>query len=141
MEWYFALLLILGSFLVLMALGMPIAFCFVVVNVVGVLLFWGGEKGLVQLGFSILESVSTFVLLPLPLFILMGAIMLHSGLAPLMMDALDRWIGRLPGRLSLLAVGSGTLFSTLTGEPIAAVAMLGSTLVPEMEKRGLKLGY
>jgi len=55
-----------------------------------------------------------------------------------MMDALDKWLGRLPGRLSLLAVVGGSLFGTLSGSSMAGAAMLGSVLVPEMEKRGYK---
>ncbi|MFC2069524.1 TRAP transporter large permease subunit, partial [Chloroflexota bacterium] len=57
-------------------------------------------------------------------------------IAPFMIDALDKWLGRLPGRLGLLAVSGGTIFATLTGVSMASVAMLGSTLVPEMERRG-----
>ena len=138
MEWQLALLLILGSLLFLMASGMPVAFCFMLVNIIGVFLFWSGEAGLRHLTLATLESVTTFTLLPLPLFILMGEVMFRSGIAPLMMDALDKLLGRLPGRLSLLAVGGGTLFSTLTGTSMASVAMLGEILVPEMEKRGYK---
>jgi len=119
-----------------MVSGMPVAFCFLIVNIIGVFLWWGGDKGLVQLILSIGDSVSKFTLLPIPLFILMGEVMSHSGIAPNMIYALDKWLGRLPGRLGLLAVGAGTLFSTLTGASMASVAMLGKTLVPEMEKRG-----
>ncbi len=121
-----------------MALGLEIAICFLLVNVVGVFLLWGGEVGLMQLTYSIADSVATFTLLPLVLFILMGEVMFQSGVVPNMMDALDRWLGRMPGRLSLLAVGGGTLFATLTGASMGSVALLGATLVPEMEKRGYK---
>ena len=121
-----------------MALGLEIAICFLLVNVVGVFLLWGGEVGLMQLTYSIADSVATFTLLPLVLFILMGEVMFQSGIVPHVMDALDRWLGRMPGRLSLLAVGGGTLFATLTGASMGSVALLGSTLVPEMEKRGYK---
>ena len=55
-----------------------------------------------------------------------------------MIDALDKWLGRMPGRLSFLAVGGGTLFATLSGSGMASCAMLGSTLVPDMENRGYK---
>jgi tripartite ATP-independent transporter DctM subunit len=68
----------------------------------------------------------------------MGEIMFRSGIAPKMMDTLDKWLGRIPGRLSLLAVGGGTLFATLSGSAMAGCAMLGSVLVPEMKKRGYK---
>ncbi|MFC1938132.1 TRAP transporter large permease subunit [Chloroflexota bacterium] len=138
MEWPLVLLLILGSFVVLMASGLPVAFCFMLVNLVGVFVLMGGGAGLRQLTLSIYDSVTIFTLLPLPLFILMGEVMFHSGIAPLMMDALDKWLGRLPGRLGLLAVGGGTLMATLSGVSMASIAVLGSTLVPEMEKRGYK---
>jgi tripartite ATP-independent transporter DctM subunit len=55
-----------------------------------------------------------------------------------MIDAMDKWLGRLPGRLGLLAVASGTLFSTFTGTSLATTAMLGEVLTPEMEARGYK---
>lgn len=138
MEWQLALLIIVGSLLILMAAGMPVAFCFLVVNIMGLFLFWGGEAGLRQFALSIRESVSTFALLPLPLFILMGEVTFYAGIAPNMIDTLDKWLGRLPGRLSLLAVTVGTLLATLSGVSFTSVAILGSSLVPEMERRGYK---
>lgn len=59
-------------------------------------------------------------------------------MAPRAIDAMDKWLGRVPGRLSLLAVAGGTVFATMSGVSVAGVAMLGSTLAPEMEKRGYK---
>lgn len=138
MDWTFAATFIFGTVLVLLLIGVPVAFAFLFVNVLGAIIFWGGEAGLRQLILSVWSSVSTFTLLPVPLFILMGEIMFRSGVATQMMEALDKWIGRLPGRLSLLAVGGGTLFSVMSGSSMASIAMLGSVLVPEMEKRGYK---
>ncbi len=117
---------------------MPVAFGFMAVNLIAVFFFWGGITGLEQLIRAIMMSVSKFFYLPVALFVLMGEVMFHSGIAPLMIDALDKWVGRLPGRLGLLAVGAGTLFSTLSGNSMASTAMMGSVLVPEMEKRGYK---
>ncbi len=136
MEWTTAALLIFGTLLVLMLLGVPVAFAFLLTNVVGAMIFWGGIAGLRQLILSIWTSVSTFTLLPVPLFILMGEVMFRSGVATQMMEALDKWIGRVPGRLSLLSVGGGTLFSVMSGSSMASIAMLGSVLIPEMERRG-----
>ncbi len=138
MEWYWILGLIFVSLMGLFAIGVPVAFAFLFINVVGVYVLWGGEAGLAQLVLSVYRSVATFSLLPVPLFILMGEIMFRAGIAPKMMDTLDKWLGRIPGRLSLLAVAGGTLFSTLSGSAMAGAAMLGSVLVPEMEKRGYK---
>jgi len=138
MEWYWILGLIFCALMVLFVIGVPVAFAFLFINIVGVYLLWGGEAGLSQLVLSVYRSVSSFSLLPVPLFILMGEVMFRAGIAPKMMDTLDKWLGRIPGRLSLLAVGGGTLFSTLSGSAMAGCAMLGSVLVPEMEKRGYK---
>ena len=138
MEWWLVLVLIFASLLVVIATGMPVAFCFILVNLVGAFLLFGGETGLEYLILSIRDSIMTFSLLPLLLFVMMGEVIFHSGIGPLMMDALDKWLGRVPGRLSLLAVGGGTLLSTLTGATMGSVAILGSVLVPEMETRGYK---
>src|SRR5919112_904670 len=100
--------------------------------VTNLILLLGGLIALLSVG----DSVASFVFLPVPLFILMGEIMFHSGLARRSMDALEMWIGRLPGRLSVLSVVAGTLFASLTGSGMANTAMLGSTLVPEMQRRG-----
>ena len=122
-----------------MATGLPIAFVFLLINVVGVYFLWGGEVGISQLVRSIRESISNFNLVPIPLYVLMGEIMFQSGISSRMIDAVDKWIGRLPGRLSLVAVGGGTLFATLSGSGMASCAMLGSTLLPDMKKRGYKI--
>jgi tripartite ATP-independent transporter DctM subunit len=70
------------------------------------------------------------------MFILMGSIMFHSGIASRMIEVIDQWLGFIAGRLALLAVGAGALLGTLTGVAMGSVAMLGSTLTPEMERRG-----
>ena len=138
LAWYLFLLILFGSLLALMMLGIPVAFAFLIIVIVGAPLMWGIAPGLTQIMFSIVDNLMNFSLLPIPLFILMGEIIFHSKIAPAMIDALDKWIGRLPGRLSLMSVGAGMLFSTLTGTSIASTAMLGGTLIPEMENRGYK---
>jgi tripartite ATP-independent transporter DctM subunit len=138
MEWWTILIVIFASLMCLFLIGVPVAFSFLFINIIGVYFLMGGEAGFSQLVRSIHRSVSTFALLPVPLFVLMGEVMFRSGIATKMMDTLDKWLGRIPGRLSLLAVGGGTIFSTLSGSAMAGCAMLGSVLVPEMEKRGYK---
>ena len=136
MEWWVALLIILGVVFALMFAGMPVAFAFLVVNLVGSYLFFGGMPGLLQLVIQISESLTSFTLVPVALFLIMGEIMFHSGIGFNLLDALDKWFGSLKGRLALMAVGGGVLFSALTGNSMGSIALLGSTLVPEMEKRG-----
>ena len=136
MEWWQVFALIMGSLFVLMFLGMPVAFAFLVVNIIGGFLFFGGSAGLLQLVIQISESLSSFTLVPVVLFLIMGEIMFHSGIGYDLLNALDKWFGSLKGRLALMAVGGGVLFSALTGNSMGSIALLGSTLVPEMEKRG-----
>ncbi len=114
------------------------AFSFMLVNIVGVAFYWGGETGLFLLIRSIFDSVTVFTLIPVPLFVLLGDLMFHSGMGARLLDVLDKWLGRLPGRIALLAVGAGTMVSTLSGSSMASTAMLGAVLVPEMERRGYK---
>jgi len=121
-----------------MASGIPVAFGFMLLNMIGVIVFWGGEAGLRQLGLSLYASLTNFSLLPLPLFVLMGEVMFESGVGFRMLNTLDKWMGKLPGRVSLLAVGGGVGLSMLSGVSMASAAILGSTLVPEMERRGYK---
>ena len=136
MEWYWLLISIVGIFLFLLAVGMPVFLAFTIVDVLGIYFLWGGAAGLEQFIHSIFSSISSFVLLPVPFFVLMGELLFHSGVFVNALDTLDKWMGRLPGRLCILSVGGGTLFSTLSGSSMGTSAMLGSLLLPEMEKRG-----
>lgn len=136
MEWYVALTLLLGSLVVLLLLGLPVVFSFFVVNVIGAFYFLGGEAGLGQAIRNAVESVTKFSLAPIPLFLLMGEVMFRTGIAQNAIDAVDRLISRVPGRLSLVAIVGGTVFSTLSGSTLANTAILGSTLMPEMRARG-----
>ena len=138
MEWYWALAFTFGGLLILLATGLPVAFCFLLINIVGIYFFWGGIAGLYQLILSIYGALANFILLPVPMFFLMGEIMFQSGLAASIVDAVDKWLGSIRGRLSYVAVGAATLFSVLTGVPMATVALLGSILLPEMGKRGYR---
>jgi tripartite ATP-independent transporter DctM subunit len=121
-----------------MLMGIPVAFSFLVVIILGAPMTWGLGPGMSQVILSMSDSLMKFSLIPIPLFILMGDVIFHSKIAPDMIDALDKWIGRVPGRLSIMAVAGGALFSTLTGTSLASTAMLGETLIPEMQKRGYK---
>jgi tripartite ATP-independent transporter DctM subunit len=134
--WHEILLVLLGTLVLLMALGLPVVFAFFATNLVGAYVFMGGENGIMQLVRNAVDSVQSFALLPIPLFILMGEIMFYTGVAARAIDAVDRLIARVPGRLSLVAITGGTIFASLSGSSIANTAMLGSTLLPEMYRRG-----
>lgn len=138
MEWYEAASLMVGGLLFLMFFGMPVAIAFLTINVVGVYLFMGGMIGIDQLVANATTSVTSFALVPVPLFLIMGELLFHTGLAVRVFDALDKCFGGIRGRLSYLTVGGGTIFATLSGSSMANTAMLGTTLMPDMIKRGYK---
>lgn len=138
MEWWVPLLLLIGGAMMVMLLGLPVGVSFLFTNLVGTLLFMGGLSGLKLLILNLEEGLTSFSLLTVPMFILMGEVMFHSKMALRAIDALDYWIGRIPGRLGLLAVASGTVFAATSGSTLANTSMLGSLLIPEMERRGYK---
>lgn len=135
MEWYVAFLLLIGTFFFLVLLGVPVVFAFFGVNII-YLGYFMGEAGFELLIDSVYGSLSVFVLLPITLFILMGEVLFRTGIAMKMINTLDTWMGAIPGRLSLLAIGSGTLLATLSGASIGTTAMLIRTLTPAMQERG-----
>lgn len=136
MEWYFALSFLIFMVIGLMFFAVPVAFAFMVTNIVGSLVFIGGSGALLQVVDNSTSLITRFQLAPVPFFILMGSLFFYSGLAVRVFDTLDKFFGRIPGRLCYLTVAGGTIFSTLTGSSMANTAMLGSLMVPEMQRRG-----
>tara|TARA_Y100000739_G_scaffold205706_1_gene193107 strand:+ start:96 stop:1541 length:1446 start_codon:yes stop_codon:yes gene_type:complete len=137
MEWYLALILMLGTVCLAMFVGLPVAFAFFAANVLGTFLFINGDVGLVFMPMEFNNAIN-FGLAPIALFLLMGEILLHTGVAFKAIGAIDRMISRVPGRLSIVSIVGGTVFSSLSGSTIANTAILGSVLLPDMIKRGYK---
>jgi len=125
----------LGGLIILLLTKFPVAFSFLLMNILGILVFMG-SAGLKNITLGIFSSLTTFTITPVPLFILMGELMYHSHVADTTLDILDRWLGKIPGRLSILASVSGTIFAATSGSTMANTAMLGTVLLPEMRKRG-----
>jgi tripartite ATP-independent transporter DctM subunit len=136
MSWQLASLLLLGGSTVLLFIGMPVAFSFMAINIVGAILFLGGDAGLNQMLRNSAAAVINFSLTPIPLFVLMGEILFHTGLALKVIDGIERLVRQVPGRLAVVAVVAGTVFSAISGSTIATTAMLGSLMLPVMLSRG-----
>jgi tripartite ATP-independent transporter DctM subunit len=136
LSWGAAAWLMLGGSTVLLFLGLPVAFTFIAINLLGAWLWLGGEPGLMQLARNSVNSVMSFSLTPIPLFVLMGEVLFHTGLAVKVIDGIERLIRQVPGRLAVVAVVAGTVFSAISGSTIATTAMLGSLMVPVMLGRG-----
>jgi tripartite ATP-independent transporter DctM subunit len=138
MEWYWALAFLLSLIILFMGAGMPIALAFLGANLIGSWYFMGGETGIIQLLNNGFGGLTKFSLVPIPLFLLMGELFFRTGLGMKMFNAIDQLMGKVPGRLSYVTVVGGTAFSTLSGSSMGSTALMGSLLVPEMQKRGYK---
>jgi len=138
LDWTTAIFLLVGGLLAVMGIGLPVAFAFFLINLIGVYFIMGGDRGIEQMISNMTVAVSNYSLAPIPLFLMMGTLFFYSGLARRVLDAIDVLIGRLPARLSYLTLVSGTVFAALSGSSTANTGMLGSLMVPEMSRRGYK---
>lgn len=138
MEWFFPFAFLIGSILVFMGLGLPVAFAFFVTNIAGLFLFFGGATGVTQMVANFSDAVSTYALAPLPMFLVMGSLYFRSGLGEKVIYALDLAIGNIRGRLAYVTLGSGAVFAALSGSSLANTGMMGSLMAPEMLRRNYK---
>lgn len=138
MEWQIILIIIFGALVILMLTGMPISFAFLTICVAGIIILHGFTDGLRYLAVSMQAALGNIFLLPVIMFILLGDLVFRSGVALKAIDVIDEWLGHLPGRLALLTVIISTIMATMSGSSMGTVALMGSTLKPEMERRGYK---
>ena len=136
MQWYAAAALLFGLGVGLMMLGVPVAIAFFAANIIAAVFFMGGASGIEQIINNGFGAMTNFALVPIPMFLLMGELFYHTGLAGRMFNAIDRLMGNLPGRLAYVTVAGGTGFAALSGSSMGSTALLGSLMVPEMMKRG-----
>src|SRR5438552_2288212 len=136
MQWYWAALLLFGLGVGLMMLGIPVAIAFFATNIVAAALFMGGGPGIVQVINNGFGAMTSFALVPIPMFLLMGELFYHTGLATKCFNAADKLLGNVRGRLAYVTLIGGTAFAGPAGSSMGACALLGSLMVPEMMRRG-----
>ena len=119
----------------MMLMGLPIAVSMVVVGIVG---------GIAAYGAPFMDSIAPVIwgvqnenlLTCVPLFVLLGELLLRSGIADRMYVALSAWLGRLPGGLLHTNIGSCALFAATSGSSVATAATIGTVALPSLQKRG-----
>jgi len=136
MAWYWVALLLFGSALGLMMLGIPVAIGFFVTNIIAAVLFMGGGPGIQQVINNGFGAMTNFALVPIPMFLLMGELFYHTGLATRCFNAADKLLGNIRGRLAYVTLIGGTAYAGPAGSSMGACALLGRLMVPEMMKRG-----
>jgi tripartite ATP-independent transporter DctM subunit len=135
-EWYWVALILFGLGIGLMMLGIPVAIAFFATNIVAAVLFMGGGSGIAQVINNGFGAMTNFPLVPIPMFLLMGELFFHTGLANRCFNAADKLLGNVPARLSFVTLIGGTAFAGPAGSSMGACALLGSLMVPEMTRRG-----
>ena len=135
MTWWVILLGAFGLLLSLFASGLPIFVCFLLANLLGVLLFMG-TAGLGLFANSILDTATTEALVAIPLYVLLGELLFRTGGVTTLYRALNRLIGAIPGRLYVVATMLAAFLGAISGSAMASVAMLGRFVYPTMIERG-----
>lgn len=124
-----------AAMLGMMLVGIPIAVSMAAVGIIG---------GIAAYGTPFMDSIAPVVwgvhnenlLTSIPLFILLGELLLRSGIADRMYIALSAWLGRLPGGLLHTNIGSCALFAATSGSSVATAATVGTVALPSLQKRG-----
>ncbi len=124
---------LLGSFALLMLIGMPVAFALGLSALVGALWI---DLPLDGVMIQIASGVNKFSLLAIPCFVLAGAIMAEGGMARRLVAFAGVLVGFVRGGLSLVNILASTFFGAISGSSVADTASIGSVLIPEMEKNG-----
>ena len=126
-------LVLLGSFFVLMMIGVPVAYALGMASLIGALWI---ELPLDAVMIQIASGVNKFSLLAIPFFVLAGAIMAEGGMARRLVAFAGVFVGFLRGGLSLVNILASTFFGAISGSSVADTASVGSVLIPGMEKKG-----
>jgi tripartite ATP-independent transporter DctM subunit len=135
MEWYWTLTIGIIILVALFMTGAPIFLAFLIIIVSGVLMLLGNSAfGMVVN--SIYETGTTASLGTVPLFILLGEILFRSGCMEVLLNSIDKLVGRVRGRQYILSISLSTVLGALSGSAIAVGAMLGRSLLPIMRGRG-----
>lgn len=135
MSWVLPLSVGLALLCGVLGAGAPIFVGFLLLNLVGVWVFFGAA-GFGMFAASMTDSLSSLSLTTIPLFVLMGEILFRSGAVDVVFDSVDGLIGRMRGRLFAVTMALSTVFAALCGSAVAVVAMLGRTVLPAMHARG-----
>src|SRR5258708_8604658 len=135
MAWYWVALILFGSALGLIMLGIPVAIGFFITNVLAAMLFMGGGVGIQQIINNGFGAMTNFALVPIPMFLFMGELFYHTGLATRCFNAADKLLGNIRGRLAYVTLIGGTAYAGPAGSPVGARALPPPPLVPRMMER------
>jgi tripartite ATP-independent transporter DctM subunit len=126
-------LVLMGSFALLMLIGMPVAYALGLASLAGALWI---DLPLDALMIQLSSGVNKFSLLAIPFFVLAGALMAEGGMSRRLVAFASVLVGFVRGGLSLVNILASTFFGGISGSAVADTASIGSVLIPEMERKG-----
>ncbi len=129
----FGPVVLLGSFFVLLILGMPVAFALGVAALVGALY---SHLPLAAVLLKVSDSVDDFALLAIPFFVLAGALMSEGGMARRLVAFANIFVGFMRGGLAMVNVLASMFFGGVSGSAVADTSSIGSIMIPMMKKQG-----
>lgn len=132
-------IVILGGMLILLAMGLEIAWSLAIVATIGLVFFL--DQPINQLAYTAWRTVNSFTMSAVPLFVFMGAILTNSGAAQYLFDGIEKWLGWLPGGLATSTIGGNAIFGAMCGSSVAATGTFGRLAYPPMKERGYHPGF
>jgi C4-dicarboxylate transporter DctM subunit len=126
--------LAIAAFILLAFMGLPLAFCFLSVGFVGLAFIRGIGPAMALLGETPYSAIASYILCAVPLFILMGQFVFHSGISRDLFRATHKWMSRLPGGIAQATMLACTAFAACTGSSVASAATMGAVAFPEMKR-------
>lgn len=137
MEWYEIFLILFGILIVMLFSGAHVAIAFAFTGIIGFLVFENGVSSLPQIIRLMHDSLFSYGLLAIPLFILMAELLEAAGATRRLYSAINVWFGWLPGSLPATGMLTCGVFGAACGSSIAATASLGKLMLHEMITRGV----
>ena len=136
MEPWIPALVLWGSMLFLIVLGIPVAFAIGSIAVCGSIWLWGGTQGLTVFSESVVGLMSSTTFTAIPSFMLMAELLRHSGISVDLYAAAERWVGKLPGGLGVGTLCMAGILGAMLGVSPASCAIMSSTSMEPMFKCG-----
>jgi tripartite ATP-independent transporter DctM subunit len=137
----FHILVLAGSFIFLLVLGVPISFCIGISTVVTMLISIDAGPAVTTVAQRMATGLDSFALLAIPFFILSGQLMNRGGIARRLINFAKALVGMLPGGLAYVHILAAMLFGSISGSAVASSAAIGGFMIPQMKKEGYDLDY
>ena len=130
-------LILFGAFILLLILGVPVAFAICTASALTMFAGYGDQKMMIVVQ-RMFQSCDSFSLIAVPFFILAGDLLAKGKISKVLVEFCESFLGFIRGGLSVVSVLAGMFFAAISGSGAATTAAVGATLVPELKKRGYR---